>query len=33
MFIGREKEMKVLLETYMKPGFQMTVIYSEKSLQ
>ena len=32
MFIGREKEMKVLLETYMKPGFQMTVIYGRRRI-
>ena len=26
MFIGREKEIAILQETYEKPGFQMTVI-------
>ena len=30
MFIGREKELKVLQETYNKPGFQMTVIYGRR---
>ena len=32
MFIGREKEMKVLQETYEKPGFQMTVIYGRRRI-
>ena len=30
MFIGRKEELRVLEETYKKPGFQMTVIYGFK---
>ena len=30
MFIGREKELAILQETYDKPGFQMTVIYGRR---
>ena len=32
MFVGREKELKVLEETYNKPGFQMTVIYGRRRI-
>ena len=32
MFIGREKELNVLEETYNKAGFQMTVIYGRRRI-
>ena len=32
MFIGRKKELKILEETYNKPGFQMTVIYGRRRI-
>ena len=32
MFIGRERELRVLEETYQKPGFQMTVIYGRRRI-
>lgn len=32
MFIGRKAELKVLEETYKKPGFQMTVIYGRRRI-
>ncbi|WP_022762931.1 ATP-binding protein [Butyrivibrio sp. AD3002] len=32
MFIGREQELKILNETYDKPGFQMTVIYGRRRI-
>ena len=32
MFIGRTSELKVLEDTYRKPGFQMTVIYGRRRI-
>ena len=32
MFIGRENELRVLEETYQRPGFQMTVIYGRRRI-
>jgi AAA+ ATPase superfamily predicted ATPase len=32
MFIGRKDELKVLEDTYKKPGFQMTVIYGRRRI-
>lgn len=32
MFIGRKEELRVLEETYKKPGFQMTVIYGRRRI-
>ena len=32
VFIGREKEIAILKETYDKPGFQMTVIYGRRRI-
>lgn len=32
MFIGRERELRVLKDTYDKPGFQMTVIYGRRRI-
>ena len=32
MFIGRKNELRVLEETYKKPGFQMTVIYGRRRI-
>jgi len=32
MFIGRKKELRVLEDTYKKPGFQMTVIYGRRRI-
>lgn len=32
MFIGRNKELNILKETYDKPGFQMTVVYGRRRI-